>query len=204
LVSTQEVLPNKPQTTGNTMQNKISLVFAVLALCAATSVQAMPILSGVTSGPDDSFSINFDYTNDSTSGETITQLVMDGSTGTAFPILWDSIGTLSGQTAFVSGVDTQIVTFDFTSSWDPTEIFSLSAVDPDGDPGPVSVTIGQLIGVSVGVTFDSGASLLYAFVDDPEQGAGLVLEQISVPEPGTLGLLGIGLAGIGFARKKKA
>lgn len=165
------------------------------------SAQAVPMLGGTTTGPDSSFSINFNYINNSTAGETITSLFMDGSTASAFPILWDSIGSLGGQAALVSGIDTQLVTFDFLSSWDPGEIFSLSGVDPDGVPSPAGVTIGQLAGVQVGATFSGGSTSLYEFVDDPTSGAGLRLS--SVPEPGTVALLATGLLGFGMRRRKK-
>lgn len=178
------------------------LVCVVTAALWATTAQAVPILSGDTTGPDSSFSINFSYSNDSTAGETIVSMFMDGSTAFAFPIMWDSIGILGGQTAVVGGVDTQLVTFDFTSSWDPSEIFTLSAVDPDGDPGPAGVSIGELAGVQVGAVFSSGATALYQFVDDPAPDAGVTLARI--PEPISLLLFGIGLVGIRLTAAKKA
>lgn len=177
----------------------LALLAVVLSPIAAN---ADPILAGSTTGPDSSFSINFNFTNDS-SAEDIVSLSLDGSTATAFPILWDSIGSLGGQTANVSGVDTQLVTFLFTSIWSSGEGFSLTGVDPDGDPGPVGVTIFDMIGVQVSVLFSGGGSALYSFVDDPATGAGLVLQAVSVPEPGTLALLGIGLMGMGFSRRRK-
>lgn len=176
---------------------------AALLLAATHGAHATPLLDGVTSGPDSDFSINLTFSNLSTAGEIITSLFLDGSTATAYPVLWDSIGTLSGQTATVSGLDTQLVDFSFTSSWDPTESFSLSGMDPDGDPGPVGLTIGELAGVTVGATFSTGATARYRFVDDPAEGAGLRLAAVSVAEPGALALLGIGLAGFAAARRGK-
>lgn len=64
----------------------------------------------------------------------------------------------------------------------------------------------QFIGLSSDIAFDSfhiyyerpNADQLSVYIDD------LYLGASSVPEPATLTLLGLGLAGIGFSRKKKA
>jgi len=178
-----------------------AFVVSAFLLALPVTALAIPVAGGFTSGPDSSFSINFTFLNDASSTEDITSIVLDGSTGTAFPILWDSLGTAvgpAGATVAFAGEDTQVGTITFGDAPDgfnPGESFALNGVDPDGDPGPVSVTIGQLAGVQVTFNFRDGSSLLTEFVDDPADRAGLVLAPVGsapIPEPGAALVFGAG------------
>ena len=119
--------------------------FALAGMLSLGSAHATPMAGGVTSGPDSSFfPINMTFTNNSTSGESITNVVMDGSTATAFPILWDFVGIVTVDpgivTGGISGEDTQVLTFFGITGWTPGLSYFLEFVDPDGDPGPEGVS----------------------------------------------------------------
>jgi hypothetical protein len=163
------------------MKRAFFLGTVLVVLGSATMAGAVNIGGGVTTGPDNSFSINFTFSNDAGSTSDVTSILLDGSTGSSFPILWDDPGTPGGPpgaTVGFAGVDTQLLTisfFDSPDGFNPGESFSLNNVDPDGDPGPASVTIGELEGVEVTFSFEDGSELRGVFVDDPAPGAGLIL-----------------------------
>jgi hypothetical protein len=163
------------------MKRAFFLGTVLVVLGAATMAGAVNIGGGVTSGPDNSFAIDFTFSNDAGSTSDVTSILLDGSTGSFFPILWDAPGfpvAPPGATVGFAGVDTQMLTINFADSPDgfnPGESFSLNFVDPDGDPGPDSVAIGDLAGVEVTFSFEDGSEWRGVFVDDPAPGAGLIL-----------------------------
>ena len=142
--------------------------------------------SGVLPGPDRSFAIDMDLTNDAASTSDVVSIILDGSTNDAFPILWCTIGSVfspPGATTTAGGVGTQTVTFNFMDAPDgfnPGETLSLVGIDPDGDPGPVGVSIGEMIGVEVTFVYEDGCVYRGVFVDDPRPGAGLVLARVPI------------------------
>lgn len=180
------------------------LIAAIAAISAAFGV-ANAAFVGATSGPDDSFSINFSFSNPE--ALSVSSMSIDGSTATAGNIVWDGIGT-PGGTAVLSGApageDTSLMSFAF-SSFGTGDTFTLSSVDPDFVPGDPSVPISGLIGVLVTVIFSDASTFVGQFVDDPAQGAGLILAEVSdVPVPGALLLFLSGIGGLAAARRKKA
>jgi hypothetical protein len=183
-------------------------ILALFGVCCFSSATfAATIAGGFTSGPDSSFGINLTFLDGAESDSDIVSIDLDGSTALAFPILWDSAGSVSGPagaTVSIFGIDTQVLTIDFADAPDgfnPGESFSLNGMDPDGDPGPLGVTIGEMIGVQAIFSFRNGDSAAYVFVDDPQDGAGLKLA--AVPIPAAVWLFGSALAGLGWLRRKQ-
>ncbi len=180
--------------------------FVVAAIAAIFSITgaANAAFVGSTSGPDTSFSINFSFSNPE--ALSVASLSVDGSTATAGNIIWDGIGS-TGGTAVLSGAptgeDTALMSFAF-SSFGTGDTFTLSGIDPDFSPGPASVAISDLVGVMVSVIFSDASTFLGQFVDDPTQGAGLVLAEVGeIPVPGALLLFLSGIGGMIAARRKK-
>ncbi len=79
----------------------------------------------------------------------------------------------------------------------------LVGISPGGgllpDPGEVDFSAGPYVYGNTGVIYEQ-----FSASDFDLSGLTLRFEPQSVPEPGTLALLGLGLAGMGFARRKKA
>lgn len=187
-------------------------VFVLAALCLPMSAFAAAIGGGWTSGPNSSFSINFTFENVVGSTSDIVGIQINGATAGGGTIIWDSVGSVTdpaGASSIIGGVDTALLNISFTDNPDgfnPGEQFSLSGIDPDWEGAPSSgITIGDIIGVQVLFLFEDASQLLYAFVDDPEEGAGLVLEAVNpsaVPIPAAVWLLGSGLLGLAGLRRK--
>lgn len=188
---------------GDVVMKKILCFVALFTLGQAA--YALPILSGSIAGPLDSSTINMQFENDSTAGESILSLILDGNPATP-PIIWDSLGFLSGQSAEFLGIGTRVVTLDFLSSFDAGENFLLSGMDPDGDPVPAGIPVSGLLNVAVTAVFSDQSAVRYQFASDPTDG-GLRLvvstPDTPVPAPATLLLLGLSLAGLGLARRRK-
>jgi len=193
------------------MDLRNSIGALMMATMIGSVAQAAPVVSGNTSGPDGSFSINMFFANDATSTVDITSMSINGGTALAFPMLWDEVGTPGGTATLggaILGEDTQVLAISF-SAFAPGATFQLTGMDPDGDPSPphpLSVTIGELTGVTVTFGFSDGSSAAYRFVDDPAPEAGLVLAPAgdAVPAPATLALLGAGLLGLTAMRRQRA
>lgn len=190
------------------MKSVWSLFVSIVVLAGAAS--ADPLAAAYTNGPDSSvFPINLTFENLPASTADITSIVLDGSTGAFFPIVWDSVAPVGGtaSSALIStlGVDTQVVTFNFGGDgFNPGENFTLTGVDPDpvGNPDG-GVTIGQLLGTTIQFNFTGGGSLIGTFVDNPAEGAGLVWRESGrVPEPAMLCLVALGMGAVALRRRR--
>jgi hypothetical protein len=190
------------------MNRYLALVAAALGVATAAPASAAALVSGSVTGPDNGTTIVINIANDASSTVTIKSIRFDGTTANAFPLIWDGVGPSSGPNSFAQLVfvdeDTPVLTVEFISSFDPGESFSMGPMDVDGGPTPVDVMVSQLLGVEVLFTFSDNSTALYEFIDDPAPGKGLVLglPTAAIPEPGTLPLAGIALAGLVLARRR--
>lgn len=180
---------------------KTTALAVTLAACAGLSNAAV---SGNFAGPASTFGIDLLLSNDGPGS--ILSLVLDGSTGDAFPILWDSVGT-PGGTAVVNttaGVDTQIVTWTF-AAFGVGDTFNLTGMDPDADPGPSGVTADELAGVTLTATYSDNSIFSGVFMSDPTGRLGPILEGVTtpVPLPAALPLLAVALGGLSVAATRR-
>ena len=78
------------------------------------------------------------------------------------------------------------------------------ATAPDGTPGTFTFlfTLNGITGTDQFVSIDLAGDP-YLLVSSGETESGFRVENVHVPEPATLALFGLGLAGLGFARRKR-
>lgn len=178
---------------------------SVLAACVSLfGGVAMASVSGNFDGPPDTFSINLNLSN--AGPASILSIVLDGSTGDDVPILWDFIGTPGGTASLggTSGEGTQIATLTFLT-FGAGDTFTLTGMDPDGDPAPASVEAQQLSGVTLTAVLSDNTTFVGSFVDDPNQGLGPILRgdivSAPVPLPAALPLMAVALGGLGMMRR---
>ncbi|MCC5665704.1 PEP-CTERM sorting domain-containing protein [Nostoc sp. CHAB 5784] len=180
-----------------------------LSFALSAPAIAVGIGGGITSGPDDSFYIDFTLFDEVLSTSDVVSITLNGSTASTFPLVWEDVVNEippPGASVSISGQNTQLLAFNFTPTSDgfnPGESFSFS-VDPDTVDDPdAGITIQQLIGTQVNFNFADSSSFLGVFVDNPAPNAGLVLRPRTVPESASSLSMVFGALGVGLVLKRK-
>jgi hypothetical protein len=179
---------------------KLAAVSIVLLLAGASSAG---IGGADVGGPDSGVSIVMSLQNDMTSGSDISSVAIDGSTASAYTIIWDDIWDIvgpAGASVTPSGLDTSLLTLTFGDAPDgfnPGESMTFR-LDPDKEGDPIfGAVVSDLVGVEVLFSFKDASTWRGVFVNDPAQGAGLMMVEArpTIPAPAAvlLGTLGTGM-----------
>lgn len=193
------------------MKKLLPIAFAaILGGCVASAAQAAAVVNGSVFGPDDSQTVKLKIADDAGSTLDIKSIQFNGNTAASFPLVWHLVGPSTGpdqfgQLTFI-GEDSRVLTVEFITTFNPGETFELGPIKILNDATADPVKVSSLLGVEVLFTFSDNSTALYEFIDDPAREAGLILGlpgAMGVPEPGTLTLMGAGLAVLGFARRTR-
>lgn len=207
---------------------KFTAPLAMALALGASSVSATPMLDFFIDG--DTFTQPFSITNNSDDGEFVTRFQLDlrTSAGVCFDPAGDSTCNGSLGVSFTANSGSDVTTgltsatvtdeaggvpaWDFLditfSDFNAGEVFSWD-LDVDFFNSGATIFGDDMIGAIAFVDFSNGVRLigeLQAVAGNSDASAFTVVGQTVVPVPAPAGIafLGLGLAALGFARKKKA
>jgi hypothetical protein len=106
---------------------------------------------------------------------------------------------LSGFAVTLGGFDLTAYLFDRTSSWMIEDLAGGTLASSGGD---VAILFSDVTSVSAGFTSSAGFRITWGPIAYNVGLDNLSYDVTSVPEPGTLFLFGLGLAGLGMLRRK--
>jgi hypothetical protein len=177
------------------------IIGSVLMCAVVLPMNAGVIGDGIVYGPIDGLSIDMVLGHGLGSSADIERISIDGSAALGYPLIWQSAGFAidpPGSMSTISGEGTHLLVLDYAPAFTIQDFVLLMGMNPDGEPGPIDVKVGDLVGVRVAFGGKDGSTWVGRFVADSAPGGGLLLAEIpassEVPEPGSASLFFVGAA----------